>query len=171
MLREDVSCLNVCGNVCGASSAQQGAGPNHDAKGPVLPSLGALILLVERSETRKFKASQEEGKAESGIKHVLLPFGDYPVGWGGAERGGSCTGVSGREGAGCVELWLDAADQGMLEFARLDECASCRRREEPERRFAVCSGCKAVKFCSEACLKREWKLAHKSFCSTAVTKK
>jgi hypothetical protein len=171
VLREDVSCLNVCGNVCGASSAQQGTGQKHDAKGPVLPSLGALILLVERSETRKFKASQEESKAESGIKHVLLPFGDYTLGWGGAERGGSCTGVSGREGAGCVELWLDAADQGMLEFALLDECASCRRREEPERRFAVCSGCKAVKFCSEACLKREWKLAHKSFCSTAVTKK
>lgn len=47
--------------------------------------------------------------------------------------GGTSSGEDGLLFKGGFELFLDAADEQLLEFARLDVCACCGRREEPGR--------------------------------------
>ena len=47
--------------------------------------------------------------------------------------GGTSSGEDGLLWKGGFELCLDAADEQLLEFARLDVCACCGRREEPDR--------------------------------------
>jgi len=40
----------------------------------------------------------------------------------------------------------------------------CRTVVLPGHNSKICSGCKCVKYCSEACLKADWKKNHKSAC-------
>ena len=111
--------------------------PIHAHPHTTCPS-GALVLLVERSEARKLKVEQEAGKTEAGITKLVLSCGDAPP-------AGSCRGRgAGGDGQGGVELWLDAADERMIEFARylvclcLCLCLRLRLRLRLCRRVCLC---------------------------------
>jgi hypothetical protein len=46
-------------------------------------------------------------------------------------------------------------------------CAACHALPPAGRKFQVCAGCRAVRYCSPACQKAAWRLGHKAACRAA----
>jgi hypothetical protein len=62
---------------------------------------------------------------------------------------------AGPAGAGAGSQWLSEAEK---------ECATCgAKRDDPGVELQLCSGCCAVRYCSPACQKADWK-AHRAAC-------
>ncbi len=47
------------------------------------------------------------------------------------------------------------------------ECAACDALPPAGRKFQVCAGCRAVRYCSPACQKAAWRSGHKAACRAA----
>jgi hypothetical protein len=47
------------------------------------------------------------------------------------------------------------------------ECATCHALPPAGRKFQVCAGCRAVRYCSPACQKAGWRSGHKAACRAA----
>jgi hypothetical protein len=47
------------------------------------------------------------------------------------------------------------------------ECAACHALPPAGRKFQVCAGCRAVRYCSPACQKAGWRSGHKAACRAA----
>ena len=137
VLREDLACLQVCG-------VAPTGGQSGPSGGLVEPSLGTLVVLVDRTQSRKRKGSGH------GYKRVML-------------NDKSRAGQHGQQDQ--VALLLDAQEEELISRALLDACCCCGRKEASSSSpFLTCSRCKAVKFCGELCQRQEW--GHESFCRT-----
>ncbi len=47
------------------------------------------------------------------------------------------------------------------------ECAACHALPPAGRKFQVCAGCRAVRYCSPACQQAGWRSGHKAACRAA----
>jgi hypothetical protein len=57
-----------------------------------------------------------------------------------------------------------AAQAGGQAPAVASECAACNALPPAGRKFQVCAGCRAVRYCSPACQKAAWRSGHKAAC-------
>jgi hypothetical protein len=57
-----------------------------------------------------------------------------------------------------------AAQAGRQTTAVPAECAACKALPPAGRKFQVCAGCRAVRYCSPACQKAAWRSGHKAAC-------
>jgi len=62
----------------------------------------------------------------------------------------------------------DVAEEGQGQARHVCHRAACGKLEGDGTRFSLCSGCKAVRYCSRACQKADWKI-HKARCQSSVS--
>jgi hypothetical protein len=76
---------------------------------------------------------------------------------GGSGAGAAPVGPSGSSGGA-------AQQAGAQKEAVAAECAACHALPPAGRKFQVCAGCMAVRYCSPACQKAGWRSGHKAAC-------
>jgi hypothetical protein len=72
---------------------------------------------------------------------------------------GAATAPAGPSSSGAA-----AQERGQIEGAVAAECAACNALPPAGRKFQVCAGCRAVRYCSPACQKAAWRSGHKAAC-------